>query len=59
MLDAAYNESAKSQANIYHWYNEFKSASKNMGLMGRLGTPTITLIELSTLAQPWSRMILI
>ncbi len=24
MLDAAYNESAMSQASIYHWYNDFK-----------------------------------
>ncbi len=45
MLDAAYNESAMSQASAYHWYNKFKSSRKNAELMGRPGAPIKALTE--------------
>ncbi len=45
MLDAAYNESDISQASIYRWFNEFKSSSNSLELMGGLGTPTTVLAE--------------
>ncbi len=41
MLDATYNESAKSQADAYRWYNSGRSVE----LIGRLSAPTTALTE--------------
>ncbi len=36
-LDAAYNESAMSQARVYWWYNEFKNGRKSVELIDGQG----------------------
>ncbi len=60
MIGAAYNESAMSQASIYHWYNKFKSGRKGAESMGGPGAPAAVLTEqIINMAQPWSSMILI
>ncbi len=45
ILDAAYNESAISQARIYHWYSKFKSGRKSVDLIMGRKPPTSALTK--------------